>query len=199
MSATTATFVTSEPVPLVVGIAISRMRGADGSRRRRNSRISFAESMALPPPIATTVSPPKPPSAATPRATLSIGGSGTTSEYTECSAPQRDRRSVTCEIIPLFTVNGSATTNTRCPFNSSKRSSASSPKYTCGWMWNEFMPFSMAFSVPFVQPLLPSAPSALVPPLPVKPSRDTKENPWISCRFTPFRRPWTRPGFGGWM
>ena len=84
--------------------------------------------------MATIVSPPNPPRATTPCATLSMGGSGTTSEYTVCSAPQRARRSVTSAIAPLLTTNGSATTNTRLPFSSSNRSIASSPKYTWGWM-----------------------------------------------------------------
>ena len=97
----TAKLLTSEPVPLVVGIAMKQIFLNFSSIRRAMKTIAFAASMDAPPPRQITVSGTKATSFSTPPVTTPRSGSAATSEYTSYSFPARSSLSVTYFTLPL--------------------------------------------------------------------------------------------------
>ena len=89
-----AKFVTSEPEPEVVGMATRRLAPL------AKKVMALAQSMALPPPRATTISAPKARSRAVPFAASSTVGSGSTPSKISLS-PAPDA-STTCRAMPFF-------------------------------------------------------------------------------------------------
>ena len=103
MSVITATRVASEPVPAVVGIAITgapelitwgTLYWRMGASRSAMTATALAVSMDDPPPSATTLSWPPPVKAAVAAATESVVGSGTQSPNTPCAMPASSSRVV---------------------------------------------------------------------------------------------------------
>ena len=93
-SVITAKRLTSEPVPLVVGMAMNLQSRMSRSRAAKNT-IALAASMAEPPPKATTASGWNSRICSTPLVTVAMSGSACTSEKILNSPPLRSSRSVT--------------------------------------------------------------------------------------------------------
>lgn len=93
LSVMTAKRLTSEPVPLVVGMAVKSTSRISRCLAAKN-RMALAASMAEPPPKATTASGWKSSSRPTPAVTVAMSGSACTSEKTRYSARSRSTMSV---------------------------------------------------------------------------------------------------------
>ena len=93
-SVMTAKRLTSDPVPLVVGMAANSTSRTSRCLAEK-SRMALAASMAEPPPKAITASGWKSSSSPTPAVTVETSGSACTSEKIRRSAPARSAASVT--------------------------------------------------------------------------------------------------------
>ena len=138
---TTEKLVTSEPVPLVVGMATNcgRWRAASGRVCARVKITALAASITEPPPSATTRSGAQLSICFIPRTTVAISGSATTSSQICTSTPRARRIVVTRSARPNLTIAWSVTSRARWAFTSVRTASASWPKQIRGFSKNSLI------------------------------------------------------------
>ena len=127
LSVTTEYDVTSDPVPLVVGMATSRGLGRPSPALWAKNMMALAASMADPPPRAMTASARSRRKSVAPLVTVSRDGSGSTPSKIPYAIPPRSSWLLIRSTKPVLTMNGSVTMKARLTGRRSRVSMPSPP------------------------------------------------------------------------